>query len=273
MLSWVGNGAGKSTFIKIIAGLIPRDGGTLKVDGKSFEPSVAQGLDAGAIAVVHQDLALLPHLSVAENIALPRRRRGASVYSEAASVRIAIEALSLIDPRFARESVGRQAQDLSLHEQQLVEIARALSSGARLLLLDEPTANLSAAETARAVRGHPATGRRYRPGGGVRVAPDAGNPRNRRRVYDYPRRPHGREPRKTGCAVGPGTLSECMGQGAATGAGTVTHAAAHANPVAGGQRRPQPRRDAAPRIRCHGAGNTARHNRRPGGAHRPARQR
>jgi ribose transport system ATP-binding protein len=144
-----GNGAGKSTLIKIISGQHERDGGTLEFDGQALGASVAAHVDAGAIAVVNQELALLPHLSVAENIALPRFRRAAHRYSERASEAIAEEALSLIDRRFARESVRRVVGDLTLHERQLVEIARSLGSGAKLLLLDEPTANLTAAETAR----------------------------------------------------------------------------------------------------------------------------
>ncbi|MGN6651416.1 ATP-binding cassette domain-containing protein [Trinickia sp.] len=144
-----GNGAGKSTLIKIIAGQHDRDGGVLEFGGEALDGSAAARVDSGEIAVVNQELALLPHLSVAENIALPRLRRAGQRYSERAAETIAIEALSLIDPRFARESVGRMVGDLTLHERQLVEIARSLGSGAKLLLLDEPTANLTASETGR----------------------------------------------------------------------------------------------------------------------------
>ena len=144
-----GNGAGKSTLIKIISGQHERDGGTLEFDGEALGASVGAHRDAGAIAVVNQELALLPHLSVAENIAMPRLRRAARPYRERVAETIAMEALSLIDPRFARESVRRRVGDLTLHERQLVEIARSLGSGAKLLLLDEPTANLTAAETGR----------------------------------------------------------------------------------------------------------------------------
>ena len=144
-----GNGAGKSTLIKIISGQFDRDDGTLEFDGEDIGASAGGHVAAGVIAVVNQELALLPHLSVAENIAMPRLRRGSARYSERASMEIAIEALSLIDPHFARESAGRLVSGLTLHERQLVEIARALGSGAKLLLLDEPTANLTAAETGR----------------------------------------------------------------------------------------------------------------------------
>lgn len=144
-----GNGAGKSTFIKIISGQHERDGGTLEFNGQELGGSSVSPVDSGAIAVVNQELALLPHLSVAENIAMPRLHRAMRTYSERTSKAIAVEALSLIDPHFAKTSVGRLVGDLTLHERQLVEIARSLGSGARLLLLDEPTANLTASETAR----------------------------------------------------------------------------------------------------------------------------
>jgi ribose transport system ATP-binding protein len=144
-----GNGAGKSTFIKIISGQYERDSGTLEFDGQDIAGSSATPVESGTIAVVNQELALLPHLSVAENIVMPRMHHAMRTYSERASRSIAMEALSLIDPHFARDSVGRLVGDLTLHEKQLVEIARSLGSGAKLLLLDEPTANLTAAETGR----------------------------------------------------------------------------------------------------------------------------
>jgi ribose transport system ATP-binding protein len=144
-----GNGAGKSTFIKIISGQHQRDDGTLQFLGRDIGGSSTSPADTGEIAVVNQELALLPHLSVAENIAMPRMRRALGTYSERASRALATDALSLIDPQFARESINRLVGELSLHERQLVEIARTLRSGAKLLLLDEPTANLTAAETGR----------------------------------------------------------------------------------------------------------------------------
>jgi len=144
-----GNGAGKSTFIKIISGQIDRDSGSLEFAPNSASSSAADASDENTIAVVNQELALLPHLTVAENIALPRSRRGYGLFNASEARRIAVDALSLIDPTFAQASVDRLVADLSLHERQLVEIARALDSGASLLLLDEPTANLTAGETER----------------------------------------------------------------------------------------------------------------------------
>ena len=144
-----GNGAGKSTLLKVVSGTETRDGGSLLYKGQDIDHHEGREARSGGIAVVHQELALLPHLTVAENIDLPHHRRGASLFSQRSAHRIALDALSLIDRDFARRAVGRQAGDLTLHEQQLVEIARALNSGAQLILLDEPTANLTAAETER----------------------------------------------------------------------------------------------------------------------------
>ncbi len=137
-----GNGAGKSTLIRIVSGVLAADAGQVLVDG-------TDRFAAGTIAVVFQELALLPHLTVAENICLPHRRNGLGVVRAAAQWREAAEALAIIDLALARHILGKPVGSLDLHQRQLVEIARALSSGARLLLLDEPTANLSFAESER----------------------------------------------------------------------------------------------------------------------------
>jgi ribose transport system ATP-binding protein len=137
-----GNGAGKSTLIRIICGSHRSDGGTIRIDGQEVHPD-------GAIAVVFQELALLPHLSVAENIYLPHRKRAFELVRSDAGEVEAESALTLIGDTLPRHALERPVADLDLHERQFVEIARALSSGARLLLLDEPTANLTFAETER----------------------------------------------------------------------------------------------------------------------------
>jgi ribose transport system ATP-binding protein len=144
-----GNGAGKFTFIKIISGQIDRDGGSLEFSQNSASSSAAGLSDENTIAVVNQELALLKHLIVTENIALPRSHRGFGLFSSGEARRIAVQALSLIDPTFAHVLIDRLVADLSLHERQLVVIARALDSDASLLLLDQPTANLTADETER----------------------------------------------------------------------------------------------------------------------------
>jgi rhamnose transport system ATP-binding protein len=143
------NGAGKSTLIKILTGAERADDGTLEVAGASvdlahFTPAAAR---ARRIAVIYQQPALFPHLTVAENIALAlepagtwrpidwraRRRRAADLLARAGAS---------FDP-------DRIAGSLSMPEQQLVEIARAIGADARILLMDEPTASLTDREVAR----------------------------------------------------------------------------------------------------------------------------
>ncbi|WP_082702290.1 ATP-binding cassette domain-containing protein [Pseudacidovorax intermedius] len=144
-----GNGAGKSTLIKILTGIVPRDSGDLSLDGQPRSLDNVHKAASTLVAVVHQEMALLPHLSVAENIALPQARRALAVVDAAAVRAKALDALTLIDEEFAHRALDQAVARLSLHERQLVEIARTLASGARLLFLDEPTANLTAAESQR----------------------------------------------------------------------------------------------------------------------------
>lgn len=136
-----GNGAGKSTLIRVVTGLANLDGGVI-------EKHSAQQISAEpVIAVVHQELALLPELSVAENIGIVHAKGGVSLSRSGRMRDIALKALRLIDPHLAETIVDKPARALSLHQGQIVEIARALSLGAEVLLLDEPTANLTAQET------------------------------------------------------------------------------------------------------------------------------
>jgi ribose transport system ATP-binding protein len=136
-----GNGAGKSTLIRIVSGSLRRDAGAINVTGRSdYDPS--------AIAVVFQELALLPDLSVAENIHLPHRRDVFGLMDVRQMRALAAQALAMIDPTLV-PSLGKPVSRLDLHQRQLVEIARALSSGAKLVLLDEPTANLTFADAER----------------------------------------------------------------------------------------------------------------------------
>ncbi|MBW4025551.1 MAG: sugar ABC transporter ATP-binding protein [Proteobacteria bacterium] len=144
-----GNGAGKSTLLKIVAGILDADGGTLRYKGFDVDDAAGRMARDQSLAVVHQELAVIPHLSIAENIALPRYRHGSSLFNRAAAQRAAVDALSLIDKDFAAQSTDRLVATLSLHERQMMEIARALHSGAEILLLDEPTTNLTGQEAER----------------------------------------------------------------------------------------------------------------------------
>ena len=140
------NGAGKSTLVKILAGLIQPDSGTIAIDGDTVElRTPARSLAAG-IAVVQQELSLVPTLSVAENIFLGGRRfRGPWMRG-----RIARAAMPFLD-RVGLAELGPATlvETLSVARRQRVEIARLLAREARILILDEPTAALSDIEIER----------------------------------------------------------------------------------------------------------------------------
>ena len=139
------NGAGKSTLIKIITGAIAADGGTLEINGEAVTQHDTANAKALGIAAIYQQPALFADLTVAENIAygnepvsLWRRVDWRARHQHAAELLARTGAT--IDPE-------RRAGDLTMPEQQLVEIARALSANAKILILDEPTASLGEADT------------------------------------------------------------------------------------------------------------------------------
>ena len=138
------NGAGKSTLINIIGGILQRDSGAIIFDGK--EVNFAHPLEAmsAGISVVHQELSLVPNATVAENMFLRREKRNALGLNDwRAMTRAAAEVFKRIgidiDP-------SAFAGSLSVGMQQLVEVAKAISIDARLLIMDEPTSSLSEKE-------------------------------------------------------------------------------------------------------------------------------
>lgn len=151
------NGAGKSTLVKIISGLVTPDEGQLRMSGKEVEIRTPQQAQALGVALVDQELSLVPVLSVEENLLLGnlglfQRRSGMR-----SKLRSTLDRLGLKDV-----PLSRLVEDLSIGERQLVEIARALSRDVKVLVLDEPTATLSDIEIARvfaAVREVAAEGR------------------------------------------------------------------------------------------------------------------
>ncbi|GAA2259876.1 sugar ABC transporter ATP-binding protein [Glycomyces scopariae] len=141
------NGAGKSTLIKVLAGLHRPDAGTVALDGEPVAfADTAAAMDAG-IAVIYQEPALFGDLTVAENLFIGRQPKGRFGLIDRAAMRRDAAAL------FARLGVpldpDRPAKGLSIADQQLVEIAKALSRHARVLVMDEPTAALSGVEVER----------------------------------------------------------------------------------------------------------------------------
>jgi ribose transport system ATP-binding protein len=140
------NGAGKSTLVKILCGIQPPDEGTMRFDGAPFTPERPADAIAAGIGMIHQEMSLLPGLSVAENVLigrLPTTRYGA--INRARMTHLTRGYLARVGLRVDPATPVRR---LSVAQQQQVEIAKALSLDARVLLLDEPTAALGDEESA-----------------------------------------------------------------------------------------------------------------------------
>ncbi len=138
------NGAGKSTLVRMIAGLMKPDEGEIRIDGSALKSG--QLTSAKQVSVVYQELSIIPHLSVLDNVLLGDPAVGRLYIRKryAARVRHILDQLGLTDVPLDVEA-GR----LAIAEQQLLEICRAVMRGARILILDEPTASLSDAEIQR----------------------------------------------------------------------------------------------------------------------------
>lgn len=138
------NGAGKSTMIKIMTGVHQPTSGDVAVDGAAQTISGPQAARALGIAAIYQEPMVFPDLDVAENIFITSQSQG--IWLRPAQVRAnARDLIARIGMEF---DVGQVASGLTLAEQQAVEIARALSEDVRVLIMDEPTASLSAHEAA-----------------------------------------------------------------------------------------------------------------------------
>jgi len=139
------NGAGKSTLSKIVCGLTPATRGGMRLAGQPFEPASRQDAERQGVRMVLQELSLVPTLTVAENLLLGRMpHRGGwlrrSALHAAARAQLAKIGLESIDP-------ATPVSQLGIGQQQMVEIARNLQDDTRILVLDEPTAMLTARET------------------------------------------------------------------------------------------------------------------------------
>ena len=138
------NGAGKSTLIKMIAGVHEPDSGSITVDGRQVRIRDTATAETLGIATIHQELNLVPTMSVAENITLGRTPRRFGLVNRKEMRRIAQQALDRVG---LQVDLDAQVGTLGIAGQQLIEIAKALSVDARLLVLDEPTAALTSTET------------------------------------------------------------------------------------------------------------------------------
>ena len=141
------NGAGKSTLMNILGGVIEPDGGTIEIDGVPYKAlTVAQSIQAG-IAFVHQELNLFDNLNVAANVYIGREPRKYGVLQLIDTEKLNNTVQPFLDRLGASFSPTTPVSRLSLAQQQMVEIAKALSFQARLVILDEPTSSLPHTET------------------------------------------------------------------------------------------------------------------------------
>lgn len=139
------NGAGKSTLMKVLSGVVQPDAGTMELEGTVYRPADTLDARIRGVAMIHQELSLAPHLNVWENIGLgglphhagwvnrtQARNRAKAVLTRLAHGHLALE---------------RPVAEFSIAEQQIIEIARALLSEPRVLIMDEPTSSLTQADT------------------------------------------------------------------------------------------------------------------------------
>ncbi|HSI73490.1 MAG TPA: ATP-binding cassette domain-containing protein [Fimbriimonas sp.] len=132
------NGSGKSTLMRILAGALPPDIGDMKMDGNAFHPTDPLAARKSGVAMIYQELALCPDLTVAENILLGMESTFIHPGQSRAKAKAALAQLghSDLDP-------DQLLRKLPLALCQIVEIARAVATGSRVLILDEPTSSLS----------------------------------------------------------------------------------------------------------------------------------
>lgn len=140
------NGAGKSTLIKILAGIYHADSGEIRIGGApTVIPDARTGRDLG-ISVIYQELNLVPDLSVAKNVFLGREPVIPGVMRRVDWARVERESRAIMERLDARIDVGAPVRSLSVADQQMVEIARALAFDCKILVMDEPTSSLSGHE-------------------------------------------------------------------------------------------------------------------------------
>lgn len=137
------NGAGKSTLMKILSGVYSRDEGTMEIFGNSYENITPKQAQEIGVAIIHQELNMCRHLTVTENIFLGREKKGNISLDNGTMKR---EAKKILDDLKIDLDPDQTVGDLPVSKQQMVEIAKALSTNARILIMDEPTSSLTAKE-------------------------------------------------------------------------------------------------------------------------------
>src|SRR4051812_7471418 len=137
------NGAGKSTLIKVLTGVYPRDAGTVMCEGREINPGSPKEAEQSGISTVYQEVNLIPHLSVAENICLGRQTKKLGFIQWKGIRERANQALQRLGVQI---DVTQPLSSFSIAVQQLAAIARAVDCSSKVLILDEPTSSLDADE-------------------------------------------------------------------------------------------------------------------------------
>ena len=137
------NGAGKSTLMKVLSGVYTRDSGDMEIQGKAYGNLTPKQAQAAGVAIIHQELNMCRHLTVAENMFLGREKVRGVMLSQREMEAEAAEVLGRLKIDISPRTV---VGDLPISKQQMVEIAKALSMDARILIMDEPTSALTARE-------------------------------------------------------------------------------------------------------------------------------
>ena len=134
------NGAGKSTLIKVLGGIYTADQGEVVIDGESVVIDGVKAAQANGIAIIHQELVLVPYMTVAENIFLGREPMKGCFVDKG---RMISEAQELLDAYQMNINAGVLVEKLTIAQQQMVEIVKAISYNSKILVMDEPTSSIS----------------------------------------------------------------------------------------------------------------------------------
>ncbi len=137
------NGAGKSTLVKVLSGVYTKDEGEIKIFGQTVEDLTPKKAQELGIAIIHQELNMCAHLSVAENIFLAREKTHSGILSNREMNKDAAALLARLNIDIDPTTI---VGDLAVSKQQMVEIAKALSTNAKILIMDEPTSALTSNE-------------------------------------------------------------------------------------------------------------------------------
>jgi ribose transport system ATP-binding protein len=139
------NGAGKSTLMKILSGIYKRDKGLIKINGAEINVTDPYHAQLTGISIIHQEMNLMPHLTVAQNILIGREPRIAKFFLSDAQLNS--KAQALLDELGLALNTKDLIENLTVAKQQMVEIAKALSFKSDIIIMDEPTSALTKAET------------------------------------------------------------------------------------------------------------------------------